>query len=54
MNERENRDDIAKRVIEQEQKWKRRLMTPKEKEQVVEYVKKKILPRVYEPDRAKE
>lgn len=48
MNPRENRDDIVKRVIDQEQKFKQRTLTSKEKERVVEYVKKEILPRVYE------
>jgi hypothetical protein len=48
MNERENRDDIVKRVIDHKQANERRHLTAKERQAVVEYVKKDILPPVYQ------
>lgn len=47
MDERENRDDIVRRVIKQRQQEKRRLMTAKEKAEIVRYVKTQVLPDAY-------
>lgn len=44
MNEQDNRDDIIKRVIDHKQNNERRTLTSKEKDDIVEYVKRDVIP----------
>ena len=48
MDKLENRDDLVKRVVAQREKDERRVTTSKEKEQIAEYIKKDVMPRIYE------
>lgn len=48
MDQEQNRDDLIKRVITQREKDGKRVVDSKERQQIAEHVKKKIMPNVYE------
>jgi hypothetical protein len=48
MDKLENRDDLIKKVIDQKQKTARKLLNTAERRKAEEYVKREIMPRVYE------
>ena len=48
MDERQNRDDLVKRVMEQTSKNERRELSSKEVERIVKDVQKNVMPKVYE------
>ena len=48
MDERENRDDLIKRVVEQKEKDGRRVVSGREKAEIARDIEKNVMPRVEE------